>query len=77
MYTFALYSARPYLDPDKAIESGTYIGELTNIDAVAEELIATFTSWKDDDILEVVRGEKRNGRNSEIYTVGNWRHIEN
>jgi hypothetical protein len=73
MFTWNLYTTRPYLDPDRATESGSYIGELTNPDAIAENLISTFPKWNDSDILEIVRGKSRTHRNIYLYTVEMWR----
>jgi hypothetical protein len=72
MITFNLYDSKF----KKILESGSYIGELTNTDAVAEELVATFPKWEDESILQVTKGTKITRRNTNIYRVKFLRPVE-
>lgn len=58
-----------------AIESGSYIGELTNMDAIAEELVKTFPKWEKDCVLQVTKGKIKTLKNTNIYRVGWWKPV--
>lgn len=58
---------------ERTIESGSYIGELMNPDAVAEELVKCFSSWDGESILQIVKGKKMTRKNTYIYRVKFWK----
>ena len=60
---------------ENTIESGSYIGELTKPDEIAEELSKTFSTWDGESILQIVKGRKMTRKNTFIYRVKFWKPV--